>query len=108
MTLYVIRSGVISEEDLDAIKERPLAQRKEIYEILATICENAAGVFSNRWNRENGMESLRISYEALQWKEKAKAKESQAKFSERCFDIFGGPYESMGLSALVESRFQHG
>lgn len=119
MTLYVINAGILSQEDLDAIHKKPLAQQTEIYAILAKICENAAGVFSNRWNRENraqnsfcGIESLRIRGEALQWREKAEEcqekQEKQEKFSKRCFDVSTGPYGSMGLSALVESRFQHG
>ncbi len=116
MTFHVIDRGVISEKDLDAIPNKPLTEQKEIYEILATICNNAAVVLRNRWNRENraqnsfcGMESLRIRDEASQWREKAKeCQEKQEKFSERCFDNSTRPYGSIGLSALVESRFQRG
>jgi len=96
MTFYVIDRGVISEKDLDAIPNKPLTEQKEIYEILATICNNAAVVLRNRWNRENnaqksfcGMESLQISGEKDMWQRKAQ--EAQA-----------------SLSALVESRFQRG
>jgi hypothetical protein len=117
VTFYVIDRGVISEEDLREIPNRPLPEQIEVYKILAKICENAAGVLRDRWNRENraqnsfcGMESFRIKDEASQWREKAKEchekQEKQEKFSGRCFDISTGPYGSIGLSALVESRFR--
>ena len=94
MTLYVIRSGVISEKDLCEIQNRPLHEQIEIYTILAQSCGGAAKTHNEQWRRNDqerpltfcGIESLRISGEKDMWQEKAKA----------------------SLSALVESRFQHG
>jgi hypothetical protein len=118
VTFYVIDKGVISEEDLCKIQNRPLPEQIEIYTLLARSCQGAAKQNAQRWRDRDqqrphtfcGMQTLAITREGEMWQRKAQeAQEAQReRFLERCFDISAGDYGSIGLAALVESRFQRG
>jgi hypothetical protein len=104
MIFYVIDRGVISEEDLREIPNRPLPEQIEIYTILARSCAD-----HRKHKQPPCLSSINLPLEEEMWRQKAQeAQKALEPFLKRCFDISTGGYEGIGLAALVESRFQRG